>query len=94
MLVAHLETLDLDWVRPAGPFAAGMIATVKDADGNFVNSSNCRRDRPVARRASHRRRAKRRGQAAVGGACRFGRAVISPGDPVPTPLVIAAHMKV
>ena len=37
MLVAHLETLDLEWVRPAGPFAAGMIATVKDADGNFVN---------------------------------------------------------
>lgn len=37
VLVAHLETLDLEWVRPAGPFAAGLIATVKDADGNFVN---------------------------------------------------------
>jgi hypothetical protein len=37
MLVAHLETLDLEWERPAGPFAAGMIATVQDADGNFVN---------------------------------------------------------
>jgi hypothetical protein len=37
LLVANLETLDLEWVRQAGPFAAGMIATVKDADGNFVN---------------------------------------------------------
>src|SRR5258708_18370100 len=37
VLVAHLETLDLEWVRPAGPFAARLIAAVKDADRNFVN---------------------------------------------------------
>ena len=37
VLLAHLNTLDLEWVRPAGPFPAGLIGTVKDVDGNFVN---------------------------------------------------------
>jgi hypothetical protein len=37
VLVAHLETLDLEWIRPVERIPVGTIATVKDADGNFVN---------------------------------------------------------
>src|SRR5258708_14100377 len=37
VLVAHLETLDLEWVRPAGPVAAGLIAPGEDAGGNFLD---------------------------------------------------------
>lgn len=37
VLVAHLESLDLEWIRPVEQFPAGTIATIKDADGNFVN---------------------------------------------------------
>jgi hypothetical protein len=36
-LVAHLEQLDLEWIRPVESIHVGTIATVKDADGNFVN---------------------------------------------------------
>ncbi|MBF6065451.1 VOC family protein [Nocardia terpenica] len=37
-LVAHLNTLkDLEWVRPVEDIPVGQIATIKDADGNFVN---------------------------------------------------------
>ncbi len=36
-LVAHLEAMDLEWIRPAEQIPVGVIATVKDADGNFVN---------------------------------------------------------
>jgi hypothetical protein len=35
--VAHLEALDLEWIRPVEQIPVGTIATVKDADGNFVN---------------------------------------------------------
>jgi predicted enzyme related to lactoylglutathione lyase len=37
VLVAHLEALDPEWVRPVEQIPVGTIATVKDADGNFVN---------------------------------------------------------
>jgi predicted enzyme related to lactoylglutathione lyase len=37
VLVAHLEKLDLEWIRPAEQIPGGTIATVKDVDGNFVN---------------------------------------------------------
>jgi hypothetical protein len=37
VLVAHLRTLDLEWIRPVERIPVGTIATVKDADGNFVN---------------------------------------------------------
>lgn len=37
VLVAHLQTLDLEWVRPVEQIPIGTIATVLDADGNFVN---------------------------------------------------------
>ena len=37
LLVAHLEALDLEWIRPVEQIPVGTIATVKDADGNFVN---------------------------------------------------------
>jgi hypothetical protein len=36
-LVAHLEAMNLEWIRPVEPIPIGAIATVKDADGNFVN---------------------------------------------------------
>jgi hypothetical protein len=37
VLVAHLEKLDLEWIRPVEEIPVGTIATLKDADGNFVN---------------------------------------------------------
>jgi hypothetical protein len=36
-LVAHLDQLDLEWVRPVEQIPVGEIATVKDLDGNLVN---------------------------------------------------------
>jgi predicted enzyme related to lactoylglutathione lyase len=33
---AHLRSLDVEWIRPVEPFPAGMIATLKDIDGNYV----------------------------------------------------------
>jgi hypothetical protein len=32
----HLRSLDVEWIRPVEPFAAGTIATLKDIDGNLV----------------------------------------------------------
>ena len=38
ILAAHLESLEgLEWVRPVETIPVGRIATLKDADGNFVN---------------------------------------------------------
>ncbi|MFE9328906.1 hypothetical protein ACIHDR_49140 [Nocardia sp. NPDC052278] len=37
VLVAHLEALDLKWIRPVEQIPVGTIATIQDADGNFVN---------------------------------------------------------
>lgn len=38
VLVQHLAKLEgLEWVRPVESIAVGLIATVRDADGNFVN---------------------------------------------------------
>jgi hypothetical protein len=36
-LVVHLEQLELDWIRPVEQIAVGSIATIKDADGSYVN---------------------------------------------------------
>ncbi len=36
-LKEHLITLDLEWVRPVEVISAGLIATLRDADGNSVN---------------------------------------------------------
>ena len=36
-LVEHLEALDIDWVRPVEMIPVGLIATLRDADGNLVN---------------------------------------------------------
>jgi predicted enzyme related to lactoylglutathione lyase len=33
---AHLRSLDVEFIRPVEPFPAGIIATLKDADGNYV----------------------------------------------------------
>jgi hypothetical protein len=33
---AHLNTLGVEWVRRVERFGPGMIGTVKDADGNYV----------------------------------------------------------
>jgi hypothetical protein len=37
VLAEHLRSLDLDWVRPVEPISVGLIATLRDVDGNFVN---------------------------------------------------------
>jgi predicted enzyme related to lactoylglutathione lyase len=37
-LAAHLQNVDgLEWIRPVETIPVGRIATLKDADGNFVN---------------------------------------------------------
>jgi hypothetical protein len=33
---AHLDTVEVEWVRRVEPFAPGMIGTLKDVDGNYV----------------------------------------------------------
>lgn len=33
----HLKALELEWVRPVELIPVGLIATLRDVDGNFVN---------------------------------------------------------
>jgi hypothetical protein len=35
-VAAHLTGLGVPWVRQVEPFAGGLIGTVQDADGNYV----------------------------------------------------------
>ena len=37
VLETHLRALDLVWVRPVEQIPVGTIATLEDADGNYVN---------------------------------------------------------
>ena len=33
---AHLRSLEVEWIRSVEPFPVGMIATLRDVDGNYV----------------------------------------------------------
>ena len=35
-VTARLAGLDVVWVRPVGPFPPGLIGTIQDPDGNYV----------------------------------------------------------
>jgi hypothetical protein len=48
VLVAHLGTLDLEWIRPVEQIPVGTIATLRDVDGNFVNLLQLNEQAPMA----------------------------------------------
>jgi hypothetical protein len=50
----HLKALELEWVRPVELIPVGLIATLRDVDGNFVNLLPCKlRRNPTVHLLAH-----------------------------------------